>query len=168
MPKRNHEGYVFFEGQNYLQKIGTKQYFVYNPTLAERSDMVLYDPFQTNPQQVLMKAPGVDDAEHCSNKTKEFIGLTREEIRETVKDMNRKQRMYWAIDLFFQQMPIHDLTQLHPSRIEIMKIIGPPVSGDDLLHALDDYRANPHIDYLLKEALKPVAPAPEETEATPQ
>jgi hypothetical protein len=160
MPKRNHDGYVFFEDQHYLQKIGTRQFFIYSSILAERPDMVRYDPFNSNHQQEIMKAPGVDPVEHHSNQTKEMIGLSRDEVREAVKDMNRKQKLLWAIDLIFQRMPIHDLTKLSPSRIEIMKIIGPPVSGEDLLHALEAYRANPTIEYLLKEALKPVQEEP--------
>jgi len=157
MPKRNKEGYVFFEDQHYLQKIGTKEFFVYSPILAAREDMVLYDPFQKSTIQELKRPPGVDYDEHFSNQTKEFIGLSREDIREAVKDMNRHQRMLWAIDLLFQKMPIHDLTQLNPSRSEILKIIGPPVSGADILQAVEEYRQNPHIDYLLKEAAaKPI------------
>ena len=171
MPKHHKDGYVFFEDQHYLRKVGTEEYFIYSEILAAREDMVIYDPFATNRFREIQKAPGVDDAEHRSNLTKEFIGLSREEIREAVKDLNRQQRVYWALDLLYQQMPIHDLNTFHPSRIDIMKIIGPPLTGADLLHSLEVFKANPNLEYLLRGVLTQTIPAAEtesaETEELP-
>lgn len=165
MSKRNRDGYVFHENQHYLRKVGTNQFFIYSAILAAREDMIRYDPFTTgDPNRPIQKAPGVDDAEHRSNLTKEFIGLSREEIREAVKDMNRQQRIYWSLNLLYQQMPIHDLTSFHPSRVDIMKVIGPPITGSDLLHSLEIFKANPNIEYLLKQASVPATPAPVEQE----
>ena len=159
MPKRTQDGYVFYEDHHYLRKIGTREFFIYSEALAKRDDMMIYNPFATDDTKEIKKAPGVDEIEHRSNLTKEFIGLTREEIREAVKEMNRPQRFLWAIDLLFQQLPIHDLVNFSPSRVDIMKIIGPPVSAADLLHSLAKYKTNPtNIKALLDEAAIPSPP----------
>jgi len=164
MPKKTQDGYVFYENQNYLRKIGTREFFIYSEALAKREDMMIYNPLASDDTKEIKKAPGVDDETHSSNLTKEFIGLTREEIRATVKEMNRPQRLLWAIDLLFQQLPIHDLTQFSPSRGDIMKIIGPPVSAADILHAVEKYKTNPtNIKALIAEAHIADPPEPEGT-----
>jgi len=162
MPKRTRDGYVFFEDHHYLQKIGTREFYIYSKELAARDDMVVYNPFASDNKEI-KKEPGVDEVEHRSNLTKEFTGYSREEIREITKEMNRSQRMLWAIDILFQKLPIHDLTQFAPSRVDIIKIIGPPVSGSDLIHAIETYKSNPtNLKALLADAAIAPPPEPEE------
>ena len=161
--KKTQDGYVFHEDQNYLQKIGTREFYVYSKELAARDDMMLYNPFATDKTKEIKKDIGVDEVEHRSNIVKEFSGYSREEIREITKEMNRPQRILWAVDILFQKLPIHDLTKFSPSRVDIMKIIGPPVGGSDLVHAIEKYKSNPsNIKALIAEAAIATPPEPEE------
>jgi hypothetical protein len=163
MPKKTRDGYVFYEDHHYLQKVGTREFFIYTKELAARDDMVIYNPFATDHTKEIKMGPDDDHASLHSDKTKEFSGYSREEIRDITKEMNRTQRILWAIDILFQKLPIHDLTQFAPSRVDIMKIIGPPVSGSDLIHAVDKYKANPtNIKALIAEAAIAPPPDPED------
>jgi len=163
MPKRTRDGYVFYENQNYLQKIGTREFYIYTEALMSRGDMIHYNPFATDQTKEIKIGPGEDLASYRSDRTKELSGYSREEIRDIVKSMNRTQRMLWAIDILFQQLPIHDLINFSPSRVDILKIIGPPVTGSDILHALEQYKSNPNIKALLAEAAIEPPPEPELT-----
>ena len=153
MPIHTREGYVFYEDQHYLKKVGTREFFTYSPELAQREDMVLYNPWHHDHRTIIVKAPGVDEVEHHRNRTKELTGMTREEIREVILKFNRTQRLLWSIDLLFKRSKLDSVEQFVPFKNDLIRIMGPGFTNEELNAAFDKYKSNPQsINYFIAKA----------------
>ena len=163
---KNRDGYVFYEDQHYLRKVGTQEFFPYCPELAKRDDMVRYSAF--NHGKAITKEPGVEEIDHRSMLIKKKYGLTREEIRDATKELNRTQRLLWAINLLFELSPVHDLGNFKPTNKDLIPIIGPIFLNQDVTKAIALFKTNPmHVDYLIREAADTESPKPEEQSDDP-
>jgi hypothetical protein len=167
MPRRTRDGYVFYEDQHYLRKIGTHEFFPYSPELAAREDMQLYDPWAHKTQGFKAMPPGVGVVEYHGNKTKELTGYTREEIRAVLTSLNRTQRLLWCIDVLFRRSAFRDIEQFFIIRNDLIRIMGPGFTLEEAHSALKLYKTNPdHVEILIAEAATPDPPTPEVTVTT--